>query len=72
LPATSAFPKTNRCDRLQDALNEREGLLSTVEVPASAAFLNTGRCAFALFGASRLGFHEFLRTLLKNQQECLE
>jgi hypothetical protein len=24
-----------------------------------------GSCAFALFGASRLGFHEFLRTLLK-------
>jgi hypothetical protein len=31
-----------------------------------------GSCAFALFGASRLGFHEFLRTLLKNQQEWLE
>jgi hypothetical protein len=31
-----------------------------------------GSCAFALFGASRLGFHEFLRTLLKNQQQCLE
>lgn len=46
-----AFPKTNRCDRLQAALNEHEGLLSTVEVPASATFLNTGQCAFALFGA---------------------
>jgi hypothetical protein len=31
-----------------------------------------GSHAFALFGVSRLGFHEFLRTLLKNQQECLE
>jgi hypothetical protein len=28
--------------------------------------------AFAMFRAPRLGFHEFLRTLLKNQQECPE
>jgi hypothetical protein len=29
-------------------------------------------CAFALFEVSRLGFREFLLTLLKNQQEWLE
>jgi hypothetical protein len=58
-------------------------LLSTVEIPVLATFLNAGRyershssgLVDAHLHCSELpgfGFHEFLRTLPKNQQEWLE
>jgi hypothetical protein len=47
------------------------GCLSTVEVPALVAFLNWPMCIW-IVRSFQLGFHEFLRTLLKNQEECLE